>query len=228
MVVHCLFEQSGAFKNAFRDFGYEAYDYDIENQFSQTDFQIDLFNEIENAYNGTTSIFDNITKNDLILAFFPCIRFSASSLYLISTNMRQFEDYTDIERLEMSKGYEREQYELYQLIWDLFIVVYKRGLRMIVENPATQPHYLSMYFPIKSAVIDRDRRLLGDNFKKPTQYWFVNIEPHNNHVEQRFVFGGVPICKMGKGIVRSVITTDYAKNFIRKFILSEKEELWKQ
>ena len=56
MVVHCLFEQSGAFKNAFRDFGYEAYDYDIENQFSQTDFQIDLFTRTSFALNCDSSI----------------------------------------------------------------------------------------------------------------------------------------------------------------------------
>ena len=29
--VHCLFEQSGTFKNEFRKLGYEAEDYDIQN-----------------------------------------------------------------------------------------------------------------------------------------------------------------------------------------------------
>ena len=46
MVAHCLFEQSGTFKNEFKKLGIEAYDYDIENQFGQTDYQIDLFKEI--------------------------------------------------------------------------------------------------------------------------------------------------------------------------------------
>lgn len=46
MKVHCFFEQSGTFKNEFRALGYEAYDYDISNDFGQTDFQIDLFSEI--------------------------------------------------------------------------------------------------------------------------------------------------------------------------------------
>lgn len=46
MIVHCLFEQSGIFKNEFKKLGFEAYDYDIENQFGQTDYQIDLFAEI--------------------------------------------------------------------------------------------------------------------------------------------------------------------------------------
>lgn len=50
--VHCLFEQSGTFKNEFLKLGINAYDYDIQNNFGQTDFQIDLFAEIEKAYGG--------------------------------------------------------------------------------------------------------------------------------------------------------------------------------
>lgn len=44
--VHCLFEQSGTFKNCFRRLGYEAIDYDIANDFGETDRKIDLFSEI--------------------------------------------------------------------------------------------------------------------------------------------------------------------------------------
>lgn len=47
MVAHCLFEQSGTFKNEFRKLGYESYDYDIQNEFGETDYVIDLFAEIE-------------------------------------------------------------------------------------------------------------------------------------------------------------------------------------
>ena len=75
MVAHCLFEQSGTFKNEFKKLGIEAFDYDILNNFGQTDFQVDLFKEIENGYANKPSIFDNINKEDVILAFFPCIRF---------------------------------------------------------------------------------------------------------------------------------------------------------
>ena len=46
MKVHCLFEQSGTFRDEFRKLGYESYDYDIDNQFGKTDYQIDLFQEI--------------------------------------------------------------------------------------------------------------------------------------------------------------------------------------
>ncbi len=73
--VHCLFEQSGTFKNEFKKLGYEAFDYDIQNNFGETDCMTDLFAEIEKAYANESSIFDGITKDDLTIAFFPCIMF---------------------------------------------------------------------------------------------------------------------------------------------------------
>ena len=76
--VHCFFEQSGTFKNEFIKLGIPAKDYDIQNNFGQTDHVIDLFAEIERAYEGGISIFDNITSDDLIVAFFPCIYFTGS------------------------------------------------------------------------------------------------------------------------------------------------------
>lgn len=47
MKAHCLFEQSGTFKNEFKKLGYEAYDYDILNDYGQTDYQCDLYAEIK-------------------------------------------------------------------------------------------------------------------------------------------------------------------------------------
>lgn len=58
--AHCLFEQSGTFKNEFIKLGIPAEDYDIQNNFGQTDNVIDIFAEIEKAYNYEPSIFDNI------------------------------------------------------------------------------------------------------------------------------------------------------------------------
>lgn len=40
---HCFFEQSGTFKNEFIKLGIPAEDYDIQNEFGQTDHVIDLF-----------------------------------------------------------------------------------------------------------------------------------------------------------------------------------------
>lgn len=47
MKAYCFFEQSGTFRDAFRKYGIEAYDYDIQNEFGKTDFITDLFAEIE-------------------------------------------------------------------------------------------------------------------------------------------------------------------------------------
>lgn len=51
-IVHCFFEQSGTFKNEFIKLGFKAYDYDILNNYGQTDYQVDLFKEIERSYRG--------------------------------------------------------------------------------------------------------------------------------------------------------------------------------
>ena len=74
MIVHCLFEQSGTFKNVFKKYGIEAYDYDIQNEFNETDYVTDLFKEIEGGYQGEPSLFDKISPGDLIFAFFPSAR----------------------------------------------------------------------------------------------------------------------------------------------------------
>lgn len=50
--VHCFFEQSGTFKNEFLALGIPALDYDIQNNFGQTDHVIDLFAEIEKSVGG--------------------------------------------------------------------------------------------------------------------------------------------------------------------------------
>ena len=42
----CLFEQSGTFKNEFIKLGIPAEDYDIQNEFGETDNVVDLYAEI--------------------------------------------------------------------------------------------------------------------------------------------------------------------------------------
>ena len=88
--VHCFFEQSGTFKNEFIKLGIPAEDYDIQNNFGQTDHQIDLFQAIEDAYDGKPSVFDNIRGGDLIMAFFPCIYFSCLSQMDLSWSAKNY------------------------------------------------------------------------------------------------------------------------------------------
>ena len=60
--VHLMFEQSGVFKNEFKKLGYEAFDYDIKDNFCETDYVIDLFAEIENAYRGGRAYLTTLPK----------------------------------------------------------------------------------------------------------------------------------------------------------------------
>ena len=61
MKAFCLFEQSGTFKNAFRKYGVEAEDYDILNDFGQTDHIVDIFSEIEGG--GTKESLAYLTRS---------------------------------------------------------------------------------------------------------------------------------------------------------------------
>lgn len=71
MRVHCLFEQSGTFKNEFKKLGYEAYDYDILNDFGETDYVIDLFSEIRGGTQVRKAYLTVLILMTLFLHFFP-------------------------------------------------------------------------------------------------------------------------------------------------------------
>lgn len=97
---------------------------------------------------------------------------------------------------------------------------------MVVENPATPPHYLTGYFPIKPAIIDRDRRENGDYYKKPTQFFFINCKPEQNmflepleQVETRNIEREKNEDGVSRVVRRSMIHPQYARRFIRNFIL---------
>lgn len=54
-MYYCLFEQSGTFKNEFKKLGYEAIDYDIQNEFNETDKhetekELELINEKQKKF----------------------------------------------------------------------------------------------------------------------------------------------------------------------------------
>lgn len=50
--VHCFFEQSGTFKNEFKKLGIPAFDYDVQNNFGETDNVGDLFSHITSGFTG--------------------------------------------------------------------------------------------------------------------------------------------------------------------------------
>ena len=120
--VHCLFEQSGTFKNEFKKLGIDAEDYDILNDFGETDHVIDLFSEIEKAYNGEPSVFDSFKEDDLVLAFFPCTRFEVQILMGFRGDAHQQQDWDDLQKIEYSMKLHEELHQLYMLICKLFTI----------------------------------------------------------------------------------------------------------
>lgn len=227
MKAHCLFEQSGTFKNEFKKLGYEAYDYDIQNEYEQTDYVCDLFAEIRGGYDNKPSIFDKMKPDDLILAFFPCTRFEAQILLWFRGDAKQLKKFTDIEKLEKCLSLHKELSNNYELITKLAIIILKRGLRMVFENPYSVQHYLTKYWCLKPSLIDQDRTENGDYFKKPTQYWFIGFEPKNNLVFEALEYVE-PIkqidlwgTKKEDVAMRSMIHPQYANRFIRQYLIDE-------
>lgn len=230
MIAHCLFEQSGTFKNEFKKLGYEAYDYDIQNEFGETDYVIDLFSEIGGAYYGKPSIFDKMKEDDLIMAFFPCTRFETRVALLFRGQATQQKDWSDEQKLEYSITLQNELTELYVLLCKMVIVVLRKGLKMVIENPYTAPHYLTTYWCLKPTIIDKDRTQNGDYYKKPTQYWFINLKPKYNfvfepleYVERRTIATVKGTDCTSRKTERSMIHPQYANRFIRQYLIDESE-----
>ena len=229
--VWCFFEQSATFKNEFKKLGYDAVDVDIQNNFCETDYQIDLFAEIENAYDCKPSIYDEIGRGDLIMAFFPCIYFSSNNTLHFDGSWLTYKQrkMTELEiNAQILERGRRRQY-FYEILLKLFSVCTMKGLRLIVENPYATHHYLHANFPYKPKIIDYDRRQRGDYFKKPTQYFFHNCEPtfSNIYTTPKEV-KNVKQLSGGKGGLcneaRSLISPDYARNFICDFILGKEQK----
>ena len=223
MKYHYFFEQSRTFKNEFKKLGYKAYDYDILNDFNETDYVVDLFNEIEKGYLGLNSIFDKMNKQDTILAFFPCVRFESQVIMNFKGVNSGYKDWNMKKKLSNCLKLSEELNRNYQLITKLAIICIDKNIPLIIENPYSTQHYLHRYWCIEPKIIDMDRSLEGDYYKKPTQYWFINCDPKNN-----FIFEPLELVKRKKindenTVNRSMIHPQYANRFIRQYIIDEEE-----
>ena len=100
-----------------------------------------------------------------------------------------------------------------------------------MENPWSMQTFLKSNFVAAPKLIDNDRSLRGDYFKKPTAYWFFNCDPtHVKTIQRNMNVKRVEDCKHGikAGMCseeRSMISPDYARNFICDFILGKKQKV---
>lgn len=232
--VHCFFEQSGTFKNEFIKLGIPAEDYDIQNNFGETDHVVDLFQAIEDAYDGKPSLFDKIRGGeDLIVAFFPCIFFCATSQMAMSWGYTNYRKLSVKEKTKMILRRVAERERFFGLAVKMLTVAKERGLRLIMENPWSEQTYLKANFVMAPTLVDNNRMLRGDYYMKPTAYWFINCEPTHGCSEQmdkqkKTIMSSKGASRAGLcSEERSMISPDYARNFICDFILG-KEQLGTQ
>lgn len=223
MKIHCFFEQSGTFKNVIINMGGVAKDYDILNDYGQTDVVCDLFDEIEKAYLELTSIFDKIKPDDMILAFFPCTEFEDQKNMSMLGNSSQQKKWSDYKKLNYNLYFHKKLERNYEVITKLVLVCIRKDIPLVIENPKGTCHYLTRNWSLKPTIIDMNRRDNGDYYKKPTQYWFVNCKPRNN-----LVFEPVQYAEY-RGTIetthdknkRSEISPQYAERFIKQFIAKQ-------
>ena len=239
--VHCFFEQSGTFKNEFNKLGIPAEDYDIQNNFGETDHIMDLFGEIDRAYDNLTrqdktrqdkTIFDEIDPcQDLIIAFYPCIYFcekSQAAFRLDYVNYKCLNDEDKIKKILERNNFKKEFYD--RLLKFVYICIAKK-IRMVFENPWTAPHYLMNNFLKPPTTVDINRMGRGDFFKKPTAYWFWNCEPthgftYQNDKKQKIIGKCKPGIKAGIcSEERSLISSDYARNWICDLIIGKTQNI---
>ena len=226
MKAFCLFEQSGTFKNELIKLGIPAEDFDIQNEFGETDHVVDLYKEIRVGYDGKPSIFDRLEPDDLVFAFFPCTRFEDQIQPHIRGQAPQQKNWTAEQRLRYSMQLHEELSDNYELITKLSLIAIRNGFKMVIENPYSAQHYLKLFWSLKPAIIDKDRRENGDYYKKPTQFFFLNFEPKQTLLFEPLEETDTYSIKhvhvrdgMNAQTLRSMIHPQYARRFIKQYIL---------
>lgn len=129
-------------------------------------------------------------------------------------------NWSDEQKLEYDLKLHRELSEYYEIITKLAIICIRKRISLIIENPYSTTHYLTKYWSIPSKIIDKDRTMRGDYYKKPTQYWFINCEPKQNMILEAYTVNSKKdIVHTSNKTERSMIAPEYANRFIKEFIL---------
>lgn len=163
------------------------------------------------------------------MAFFPCIYFCAPSQMNFTWGCINYRKKTVKEKTDLILQRDKNRARFYGLAIKMLAVAEERGLRLIMENPWSENTYLKGNFIIPPAVVDMNRMKRGDYRVKPTAYWYVQCEPtegfsyqfdkqdqKKTHMKSRGskVAG---VCSEE----RSMISPDYARNFICDFIIGK-------
>ena len=136
-----------------------------------------------------------------------------------------------LEIINANIRFERERTYFFTLLMKLVAVVESKRLRMIIENPYNDSGntYLQCNF-LKPQVVDKNRMLRGDYFVKPTAYCFFGLQATcgtsiQKDKKQKIITKCKGSQKTGQcSEERSMISSDYARNFICDYILGKPQE----
>ena len=138
---------------------------------------------------------------------------------------------SDVQKIEKILARSAKRTEYFDRLVKMIGICLKRGIRIILENPWTQPHFLTAAFLKSPSVVDKNRMERGDYFRKPTAYWFFNCEPthgfsRQNDKKQQVVWDKKGAKRAGLcSEERSLISSDYARNWICDFVIGKDQHL---
>ena len=165
------------------------------------------------------------------MPFFPCIRFENQINLWFRGQASNQKKWDDLKKIEYCTYLEESRFDYYKILNEFVWVCLSRNIKLIIENPYSNEHYLIRYWCFRPGLIDFDRRKRGDYFKKPTMFYFFNCEPSNN-----IILEPIPdlslnckntimcmnkkhfhhLCTDDLHVARSLISPFYANRFIRK------------
>lgn len=179
--------------------GIDAEDYDIKNEYGETDHQIDLFEEIERgavkpiSINGKTThdatIFDSITSEDLIMAFFPCIYFAENNqMQFCGVGFNQ-KNLNQLEKLALIIQRNGERARFYEKLLQLFYIAeerldYNAVREIFTQDPRINPSHTFVYPDTPywdSHCLNKDVATIADN---PKAYLLRQIINFNNQCKK--------------------------------------------
>ena len=212
MNIALLFEQSGTFKNQLKSIGHNAKDFDINNEFNETDYQVDLFKMILETDLNT------INKADLVFAFFPCTYFSDNNELIIKGVHWSMKTWSDSKKATYISNRLKER-ETFGVV--LKTLVKKIKVPCIIENPNSK--YIRNFCKDNNLeYIVHTRGKHGDFYNKPTIYILLNgariteldIIHNERHItiqcDKASDFKGI-----SRKLRRSLISELYVKNLLQ-------------
>lgn len=216
MNIALLFEQSGHFKHILVEHGHNAKDFDICNDYNETDYQIDLFEYINNTD------MKRINKADLVIAFFPCTYFSRFNEFIFNKTGHncKFKTEEELDK-EISERYAlRENYKN-----TLLTMVTKIKVPLIIENPVS-PYIKSI---LNFDYVSMCRDIYGDFYRKPTCFFYMNgvtidkkgMQRIKNPEHKRIKYTNY------KGIERSLISPIFIENLLKNTYVNGVKLIWK-